>query len=357
MRDLGPFLLHPEATIRDAMACIDRNAKGIAMVVDEGQHLVAVITDGDVRRAILAGLDVGASIGALLERKVEEPFPEPVALPAGTPTGELVHLMNRYRLRHVPLVDEELRVVDLAILTDLVAEYDLPLTAVVMAGGYGTRLRPLTDDTPKPMLPVGGRPLLEHIIDQLRTCGIRRVNLTTHFRPEAISSHFGDGSGFGVEIGYVNEDEPLGTAGALSLLEASDQPILVMNGDILTRVDFRAMLDFHCEHEAAMTVAVRQEELQLPYGVVSAEGVHITGIEEKPVLRHFINAGIYLLDPGVCRHVPSGRHFDMTDLVAKLIEDGRRVVSFPVREYWVDIGHSSTYEQAERDLEAGKLDR
>lgn len=357
MTDLAPFLIRPDASIRDAIACIDRNAKGIALVVDDQRHLLASVTDGDIRRAILAKASPDSSVNLLIERKVDEPFLEPVTAPVGTTAADLLHLMTTCSLRHIPLVDAEGRVADIAILEELVREYELPLTAVVMAGGLGTRLRPLTDETPKPMLPVGGKPVLEHIVEALRSCGIRRVNLTTHFRPEVISDHFGDGREFGIEISYVHEDEPLGTAGALSLLEHSNDPLLVMNGDILTRVDFRAMLEFHRQHEAAMTLAVKEQEFHLPFGVVRAEAERVLGIEEKPVLHEFINAGIYLLDPSARAHVPKGSPFDMPQLVEALIAAGRRVVGFPVHEYWVDIGHAVSYEQAGHDVDAGKLRR
>ena len=264
--------------------------------------------------------------------------------------------MTTRSLRHIPLIDRDGRVTDVALLDDLVRQYELPLTAVVMAGGYGTRLRPLTDDMPKPMLPVAGKPLLEHIVEQLSANGIRRVNLTTHYKPEAISGHFGDGSRYGLDIGYTHEDEPLGTAGALRLLEESDEPLLVMNGDILTRVDFRAMLDFHREHAAAMTVAVREEEFAVPFGVVQTDGTAITDIQEKPVLREFINAGIYLLDPRVRGHLPPEARFDMPQLVQRLLGAGETVVGFPVHEYWVDIGELTGYEQAGHDAASGKLE-
>jgi dTDP-glucose pyrophosphorylase len=350
VRDLAPFLLGRDASVRDAMACIDRNAKGIALVADDDGRLTQTITDGDIRRALLARTSLDAPVAELDQR-------QPVTAPVATPRVELVHLMTSRSLRHLPLVDDAGRVVDLALLDELVREYELPLTAVVMAGGFGTRLRPLTEDVPKPMLPVAGKPLLEHIVEQLSANGIRRVNVTTHYKPEAISDHFGDGSRFGLTIGYTHEDEPLGTAGALRLLEATDEPLLVMNGDILTRVDFRAMLDFHREHGAAMTVAVRQEEFAVPFGVVQTQGTAITGIEEKPVLREFINAGIYLLDPAVRRHLPAEERFDMPQLVQRLLEAGETVAGFPVHEYWVDVGELHAYEQAGHDAATGKLER
>lgn len=223
-----------------------------------------------------------------------------------------------------------------------------------MAGGYGTRLRPLTDDLPKPMLPVGTKPLLELIVEQLRVAGIRQVNVATHYRGEVITDHFKDGQDFGVEIRYVKEDQPLGTAGALSLLEESDEPLLVMNGDILTRVDFRAMLNFHREHNAELTVGVRQYEFRVPYGVVNTNGVDVTGISEKPVVRQFINAGIYLLNPLVRRVIPNGRPYDIPELIENLLKEKRCVVCFPIREYWLDIGKSDQYDQAKADMASGR---
>jgi NDP-sugar pyrophosphorylase family protein len=243
-------------------------------------------------------------------------------------------------------------VVDVALLNDLVKEEELPLRAVVMAGGYGTRLRPITEELPKPMLPIGDRPLLELTLQQLRDAGIKRVNLATHYKRDIIANHFGDGHNFGVKIRYVEEDQPLGTAGALGLIETSEDPLLVINGDVVTRVDFHAMLDFHRHHRADMTVAVRQHEVQLPHGVVETDGLAITGISEKPILRHFMNAGIYLLNPEMCRFVPSGRRYDMTDLISRLIAEGCRVVSFPIREYWLDIGQVEDYQKALRDFES-----
>jgi dTDP-glucose pyrophosphorylase len=351
------FLIAPEDSIKEAMACIDRSARGIALVVDGEHHLIATVTDGDVRRAVLAGMDLNLPVMELVRRRKKEPHPTPFTAQVGTPPAELIRMMNEYTLSHLPLLDDKGRVADIVLLRDMVKEYELPLRAVVMAGGLGTRLRPLTESLPKPMLPVGDRPLLEHIIEQLRQVGIRRVNLTTHYKSELITEHFGDGKNFGVEIEYVKEDKPLGTVGALSLLQPSEEPLLVINGDILTRIDFHAMLDFHREQKANMTVAVREIEMRVPYGVVETEGVKVTRISEKPVLRHFINAGIYLLNPDVCRFIPNDRPYDMPELINRLLEAGRRVISFPVREYWLDIGKIEDYQRALADLDEGGLKR
>ena len=259
--DIVAICISPDGSIRDAIACIDRNGQGVALVTDAAQRLLGVITDGDIRRAILAGVGLSRTVAELLEQKKRLGFPSAVTIPAGTDRAGMLRAMRERGIRQIPVLDQEDRVVDLVILDELLPDQVLPLGAVIMAGGLGTRLRPLTEDLPKPMLPVGDRPLMERMIEQLRQSGIRQMIVTTHYKPEKIVEHFGDGHKFGVELNYVTEDAPLGTAGALGLLPVSTQPLLVINGDILTRVDFRAMLAFHQEQNAALTVAVRQFDL------------------------------------------------------------------------------------------------
>jgi dTDP-glucose pyrophosphorylase len=350
--DLEPLLLHIDASVRAAMECIDRNQNGIGLVVDAQERLLGTVTDGDIRRAMLADVQLDASVGVLLERQKElhEDRPIPLTAPVGTHPAELVALMQRYDVRQIPIVDERGRLQSLSLFQNLVEADGPQLRAVVMAGGFGTRLGALTRETPKPMLPVGDRPLLERIIEQLRDAGIGHVNLTTHYRADEISGHFGNGESLGVEIEYVSEEQPLGTAGALGMIE-SETPILVMNGDILTRVDFKAMHRFHDEHGADMTMAVRPYESRVPYGLVELDGSRITSIDEKPLARGFVNAGIYLLNPDVCRLISPGETLDMPQLIERLLDGGRAVVGFPLREYWLDIGQLADYEQALADAE------
>jgi|TARA_B100001964_G_scaffold245470_1_gene332651 dTDP-glucose pyrophosphorylase/CBS domain-containing protein len=354
--DLPKLCVNSDSSIRQAIACIEQNTAKIALVVDDENRLLDTITDGDVRRAVLAATDLDASVTLLRKRKVASRlYKQAVTAPVGSDVDALTQLMLDRDVRQVPLVDDAERVVGLVTLRELVLDDVLPVQAVVMAGGHGTRLRPLTEQLPKPMLPLGGRPILERIIEQLREAGIRKVNVTTHYKGEVIAKHFGDGKEFGVQISYVEEHQPLGTAGGLSQLEPSDEPLLVINGDILTRVDFQAMMDFHAEHQADMSVAVRQHELQVPYGVIETDAERIVNITEKPTVRHFINAGIYLLNPGVSQLIPNNDSYDMTDLIVRLIADGRRVISFPIREYWMDIGQHADQKQAEEDLRDGKV--
>jgi dTDP-glucose pyrophosphorylase/CBS domain-containing protein len=347
------LLVSPSDSLRDCVAAIDRGGEGIALAIDEEGKLAATITDGDVRRALLAGADLADTIEEIVRTRANKPGH--IVAPFGTPDAELVRIMNEQAIRHIPLLDEEGRVAGIALMSQLVEELELPLRALIMAGGSGTRLRPLTEQTPKPMLPVGSRPLLEHVIGQLRDAGIRHVKMATHYKEDVIREHFGDGSRFGVEVEYVSEDRPLGTAGALSLVEDTDEPILVVNGDILSRLDFRAMLRFHEEHDADMTVAVRPREYAVPYGIIEVDDIAISRISEKPSIRFLVNAGIYLLSPRVPGLVPGGEPSDMPDLISRLIGDGLRVVAFPVHEYWIDIGEAETYAQAKQDTEGGEF--
>jgi dTDP-glucose pyrophosphorylase len=348
--DISQFVIPAAATIGQVMTCIDRNTKGIALVVDADGRLLNTVTDGDIRRSILAGVKLDAPLAALLERKRAVSRATPVTALAGSSAPELLRVMQEHHIRHLPLVDGAGRAVELATLDELLPSEQLPLQAVIMAGGAGTRLRPLTQDLPKPMLPVGGRPMLEHVIEQLRGAGINRVNITTHYKREVIENHFGDGHGFGVEVSYVKETQPLGTAGALGLMDSPKEPLLVVNGDILTRVDFRAMLRFHREHQADLTVAVRQYDVNVPFGVIETNGERVTKVVEKPVLNFFVNAGIYLLEPCVHQFIPNGQRYDMTELIQHLVAQGRRVVSFPVLEYWLDIGQHADYVAAQSQV-------
>lgn len=348
--------IKPTGSIREAIACIDRNEKGIVLVTDDQGGILGTITDGDVRRAMLAEPNLDASVSSILARKSGSSYSKPVTAPEDTDKAKLLKLMKEHSVRQIPLLDGQGRVAGLVTIDELTPLQGLALQAVIMAGGPGTRLRPLTEEMPKPMLPVGDRPLMERMIEQLRGAGVRRVNITTHYKGEKISNYFGDGGQFGVDLSYVTEDEPLGTAGSLGLMARPNEPVLVINGDILTRVNFRAMLDYHREHLADLTVAVRKYELQVPYGVVECEGHTVCRVKEKPFFRFFVNAGIYVLEPVAYDHIPSGRRFDMTDLIEVLIQEGRSVVSFPIVEYWLDIGRHSDYLQAQEDIKNGRMD-
>lgn len=349
-KELSSLFISSDQSIRAAMQCIDRGSCGIALVVDSEGKLQGTITDGDVRRAILSGTDLESPVSFILSKKISSPYPKPVTASEETEASVLVELMQENLLRQIPILDKEGRVKDLVMIDDLMPNKDLSIQAIIMAGGMGTRLRPLTEDIPKPMLPVGGKPLIELLVKQLCQSGIRRVNIATHYKSEVILNHFGDGRAFGVDLNYVNEDKPLGTAGALGLMGVPREPLLVINGDILTQVDFRSMLAYHQEHRSDMTVGVKQYEIKVPYGVVECEGSRVSALKEKPQTQFLVNAGIYLLEPRVYDFIPNGEHFNMTDLIQRLIDSNLMVISFPIIEYWLDIGQHSNYEKAQNDL-------
>lgn len=356
MMDVRPFLVHPDMPVTEVVGVIDANRRGAAIVVDDEQHLIGVVTDGDVRRAILAGLDLQGPVSCLLARRRSDLYPVPIKAAVSSTTAQRTAVMQQHRIRHLPLVDEHDVVVGLAVFDDLLREAAPPVRAVVMAGGFGRRMRPLTDNVPKPMLPVDGKPLLERVIQGLHDAGITRMHVATHYKPEKIVEYFGNGERFGVQIEYLRELEPLGTAGALCKLDTWGETLLVINGDILTQVDFAAMHRFHRDHDAEMTVAVKEYTFRVPYGVVTVNGVGVTGIEEKPSVSYFVNAGIYLLEPSVASSMtPDGGHCDMTDLIARLLAARRQVVSFPVREYWLDVGGLDDYDRAQSDATTRRL--
>ena len=350
--DLTTFCITRTTSLRQAMAQMDRNKLGIVLVVDEELRLVGTVTDGDARRAVLSNINLEHPVEVLLARKAGTKHARPLTATVGEDPRTYFELLKAHRLLSLPLLDDAHRVAGLVTLDEFLPDQPLPLRAVVMAGGKGSRLHPLTEDLPKPMLRIGDRPVLEIIIKQLREAGIRQVKVTTHHRPEKITEHFGDGRDFGVELSYVEEDRPLGTVGGLGLAAPPTDTTLVINGDILTQVDFRAMLVYHREHQADLTVAVRHYDIEVPYGVVDCEGPVVRGVSEKPVMGFFVNAGIYLLEPGVYRFIPTGERFDMTDLIQRLLHEGRMVVSFPVREYWLDIVQHGDYDQAQAEVKS-----
>jgi len=348
---LERIFVSPQATLRATIEQIDAGAIEIALVVDARRRLLGTVTDGDVRRALLAGAALDDSIDAI-ESIVHR---DPVAVDAGTDDATLLALMTERSVDQIPLVDGE-RVIDVAFLRDLVSAADgsgaiADSPVVLMAGGAGTRLRPLTEHVPKPMLPVGDRPLLETVLGQVSDAGFSRVLIAVNYRADVIEAHFGDGSRFGVDIAYLNEGSPLGSAGALRLAASElDRPFIVMNADLLTNVKLPALMHFHCEEGNVVTVGVRRYELELPYGVVEMDGTRVRSLREKPRLTFFVNAGLYAVDPSaVALAAGLPARFDMTDLVEAALVARARVGGFPIREYWLDVGQLADYDRAHSD--------
>lgn len=332
-------LLAPDATVLTAVQLLDRTAAQICLVMDENERLLGTVTDGDIRRGILKGRPLDSPVTDVMN-------PQPTVGRPCDPSAYLLDLMNARLLRHIPIVDEGGRVRDLRSWTQLSSTLIRPNWVVLMAGGEGSRLRPLTEDRPKPLLNVGRKPLLESILESLLAFGFRRFYISVNYKAEMIKRHFGNGHRWACDIRYLEEDVSLGTAGALGLLdEKPGHPLIVMNGDVLTKVNFANLLEF--QQGSVATMCVREFDLKVPYGVVEIESHRIRKIVEKPVRRLFVNAGIYVLDPSVT--VPRGVRADMTDVLAGIISEGGTVTAFPVWEYWIDIGQLGDFERANSD--------
>jgi len=339
-------LLPPDATLQQAIMSLDASALQIAMVVGPGNSLIGTLTDGDIRRGLLRGLDMQSPVASIVNR-------EPLVVPPHLEREMVLQLMQANKVRQLPVVDGQRCVLGLHVWDELLVPVQRPNTMVIMAGGQGMRLRPYTERCPKPMLPVGGKPMLEHIIERARGVGFQRFILAVHYLGHMIEDYFGDGSRWQISIEYLREETPLGTAGALALLHSKpDVPLIVTNGDVLTDIHYGELLDFHNHHGAAATMAVRLHEWQHPFGVVRTSGVDIVGFEEKPVIKSHINAGVYALDPSVLDHMQKGEHCDMPTLFGKLQERGLRAVVYPMHEPWLDVGRIDDYAVANQKAES-----
>ena len=335
------------ASLREAINAIDRGGVRIALMVDGDGRLVGTLTDGDIRRCLLRGLDLSSPASQEVQRHF-------LAAKGSMVHSEAMALMLRHSIDQLPVIDSEGRLVGLYLRDDLLGQppAGLPNPVVLMAGGRGTRLRPLTDHCPKPMLRVAGKPILESILEQCIASGLHDFYLAVNHLKEQIRDHFGDGSRWGVQIQYIEETKPLGTAGALQLLPGHarlETPLLVMNGDVLTRLNLAQLLEFHTSHGAAATLGVRSHDVVIPFGVVEAEGVDLVGFREKPVLRHQVNAGIYAIEPSLLSLIPADQSMDMPSLLLAAREAGKRVAVCPIHEYWCDIGRPETLKQADED--------
>lgn len=340
MRDLIDYFVTPDANLREVIEVVNRGAAQIALVVDVESKLLGVITDGDIRRALLDD----ATLLSLAEHVMCRDFR---SLPSTATEEQALVCMRHETLHQIPALDEQGRVARLFLLEELIKPMTRPNRVVIMAGGEGKRLRPLTQSCPKPMLKVGGKPLLEIILERCIDAGFQYFYLSVNYLKGQIKDHFGDGSRWNVHIDYLEEAQPLGTGGALSLLpQKPSEPLLVLNGDVLTRVDYGGLLRFHAEDQAAATLCVREYRSQIPYGVVRMDGLQVLALEEKPMLSHYVNAGIYIVDPELIDLVPRDSFFDMPTLLEEAMKHQKRVSAFPIHEYWLDVGHPEALERA-----------
>jgi len=350
MTDWKSVLVSPRATIRDALKVINAARSQFAMVVDADGRLLGTLSDGDVRRGLLDN----ASLEDVVEKCMCR---DPKVAKSGQSPEDILILMRRSGLHQIPIVDGDHRVIGLKTVDDFLCLANRDNPVVIMAGGLGSRLSELTRERPKPMLPVGGRPVLETIVSRFVTQGFSRIWLAVNYRAEVIEAHFGDGRAFGADIRYLKEDKRLGTAGALSLLPPEiDQPVIVSNADLVANLDYPELVDAHTSSAAVATMAVREHEYPIPFGVVMESGGWIERIDEKPVHRVVVNAGVYVLSPEAIRRVPYDTYFDMPQLFENLISDGCSVFCHRLNGYWLDIGHRTDYERANADFSEGTVD-
>jgi dTDP-glucose pyrophosphorylase len=345
MKNWKNTLVNADATIREAILIIDTSGLQIALVVDKDLRLLGTVTDGDVRRGILRDKSLDSDVKEIMNTN-----PKTATI---DDTREMVlQRMTNASLHHIPIVDQSGKVINIELLEDLIEVPKHENEVVLIAGGMGTRLRPLTDNFPKPLLKVGTKPILEIIIDNFIEYGFNRFTVSVNYRSDLIEEHFGDGSKWGVKIKYIHETKRMGTAGALSMMDHQpEMPFFVMNADLLTKINFHQLLAFHKEQKAAATMCVRQYEYQVPYGVVNINDHQLVNIEEKPVHHFFINAGIYVLDPQVLKYIPKDEYFDMPQLFEKIVADQKQAAVFPIREYWLDIGQKHDFDKANNEFE------
>jgi len=341
--DWKSTLLSVKSNLRQAADVLTNSSMRIVLIIDEDERLQGTITDGDIRRALIKGKALESTVKDVMERN-------PVTVILGQDKQSIVLLMREKDLLQLPVLDRENRVVGLEVMQDLIYGVERNNPVLLMAGGFGKRLLPLTHDLPKPLLKVGRKPILESIIEQLAATGLSRIFIAIHYKADLISQYFGDGKAWGVDITYLEESEPYGTAGALALLKPQflTNSLLVMNGDLLTRLDFGRLLEFHESHNGGTTMCVREYELQVPYGVVENDGEKALRLVEKPIQTYSVNAGIYVFEPEVIlERFRRLTHRDMPDLLSQIMDSGETVNVFPIHEYWLDIGRIEEYERAQ----------
>ena len=335
------ILIDKNTTLLETMKIIDNSSLQFAVVVDDANYLLGTVTDGDIRRGILRGEGLDVPIKQVMN-------PSPITASIGNTYSVCLNLLKKHKLKQLPIVDMDNRIVDIIFANEDPVAKSNGNTVILMAGGLGTRLRPLTENIPKPMLNVGDKPILETIIEGFKRYGFTNFILSVNYKKEIIQNYFQDGSALGVSITYIEEEKRMGTAGPLSLLKKKPtSPFFVMNGDLLTQVNFEQLLRFHEDTDAVATMCVREYEHQIPYGVIETDGQQLISIKEKPLQRSFVNAGIYVLSPEILDYIPQNEFYDMPNLFKLLMEKQRNVSVFPVREYWLDIGHIADFERAD----------
>ena len=338
---LAALAVRPNATLLDALRAINDGRCGIAFVCDATGRVVGTVADGDVRRALLAGKTLDS-------RSVESTMcADFVAVDESAGRAEVLDLMRAREIAQVPVLDREGHLAGLHLMRELIGKVDRTNWALILAGGKGTRLRPLTETIPKPMVTVAGRPILERLVLHLVGSGVRRIFLSVNHLAQVIENHFGDGARFGCQLEYLREGVPLGTGGPLSLLPSPPgEPLLVLNGDLVTQVNVGDLLDFHACGGYSATFGIRPYALEVPFGVADIREGRLEGLREKPTIQLLVNAGVYVLAPEVLDLLPHGRAFPITELFTQLLARDCRVGTFLIEDEWADIGRTEELRKA-----------
>ena len=345
MRNWKNCLVTADTSLIEVMRVIDKSSLQTALVVDAEEHLLGIVTDGDVRRGILRELPFSAPAKEIMT-------PSPLTVNVNQEKSYAINLMLKHTVNQIPVLDEHGRIVNLYRIEDLLYKKQRDNAVLLMAGGLGVRLRPLTNNVPKPLLKVGNKPILETILENFISAGFHRFYFAVNYKYEMIEEYFGNGSNYGVEINYLHEKKRMGTAGALYFLPHNlIEPVIVMNGDLLTDVDFGELVDFHVAQNAVATMGVREYSYQVPYGVIDYDGNKIISITEKPTLNFYVNAGIYVLSPEVINSINQEKFLNMPDVFEQLMKEDKQTVLYPIRGYWLDIGHMDQFKQAQTDYQ------
>ena len=336
------LIIHDYTPIIDGVRVINNGSIQLALVLDKNDRLIGTITDGDVRRGLLGNISLQSPVSKIMVK-------DPITASINLSERQILNLMRLNNVRQIPVLDDTGKVVDVKT-DEMLNENKIDNYVVIMAGGIGSRLKSLTYDTPKPLLHIGEKPILSTIIESFIEYGFHNFIISIGYLGSQLENYFSDGSSLGVNISYVKEDKPLGTAGSLSLLKnLPDRPFLIMNGDILTKLNFRNLLEFHEKHKADATMCVRSFKNQIPYGVIKTDSTNIIKIEEKPIKDIKVNTGIYVVNKNVISLIPHNQFFNMTSLFEKLIKNQKKTVAFPLHEYWIDVGQPSEFEKADKD--------
>jgi dTDP-glucose pyrophosphorylase/predicted transcriptional regulator len=345
MYDWKKIILKQTDTIEMAINVLNQESLRIVLIVDDDERLIGTITDGDIRRGLIKHVSLDASVTDIM-------FKSPTVASEDDSDQSILLKMKELDLLQIPIVDCNRRVVRLISLQQATKKEKFGNPVVLMAGGFGERLKPLTDSVPKPLLKVGSKPILENILNQFIDSGFYNFYISTHYRPDMLREYFGNGGKWNVSIEYIHEKKPLGTAGGLGLLPRNliNLPIIIMNGDLLTKIDFKELLDFHLKEGGDATVCARQYDFQVPYGVIETTGKQITSIEEKPIHKFFVNAGIYVLNPSMLDTIDGNSYLDMPNFLEEKINNLRQISMFPVHEYWLDVGRMDQFDKAQKDI-------